>query len=243
MKKYFVLADVHSFYEEMIAALNEQGFDRDDPDHVLVSLGDLFDRGPDPVKCLAYVNSLPSERKILIRGNHEDLLLSCLAREVFFEHDLSNGTADTVIKLAGDRAEYLMWKNPRMLFAAVREDPALKRYFSELRDYAEMGEYVFVHGWIPQREESEDWRSGDWREARWLNGMERWQQGDRLPEKTVLCGHWRTSWGHSVLEKKGSEFGEDADFSPFSQPGILALDACTAYSGRVNCVVLTLSEE
>ena len=34
MKKLFVVADVHSFYEEMLAALKDKGFDRDDPDHI-----------------------------------------------------------------------------------------------------------------------------------------------------------------------------------------------------------------
>lgn len=96
MKKLFVVADVHSFYEKMIKALSEQGFDRDDPDHVFVSLGDLFDRGLSPLKCLNFVNSLPAERKILIRGNHEDLLEECLAREAFFAHDIHNGTMDTI---------------------------------------------------------------------------------------------------------------------------------------------------
>ena len=52
MKKLFVVADIHSFYEEMIKALSEQGFDREDPDHIFVSLGDLFDRGPSPLECL-----------------------------------------------------------------------------------------------------------------------------------------------------------------------------------------------
>lgn len=39
-------------------------------------------------------------------------------------------------------------------------------------------------------------------------------------------------------EGKGSEFGPDADFSPYYSPGFIALDACTARSGKVNIVVL-----
>lgn len=35
-----------------------------------------------------------------------------------------------------------------------------------------------------------------------------------------------------------SEIGEKADFSPFYSDGIIALDACTALSGIVNCIVL-----
>lgn len=56
--------------------------------------------------------------------------------------------------------------------------------------------------------------------------------------KTIVCGHWHTSYGHSKYEHKGSEFGEDADFSPYYGPGIIAIDACTAFSGKVNCLVI-----
>ena len=47
-----------------------------------------------------------------------------------------------------------------------------------------------------------------------------------------------TSCGHSRFEGKGTEFDPDADFSPYYAPGIIALDACTAYSGRVNIITM-----
>ena len=64
-------------------------------------------------------------------------------------------------------------------------------------------------------------------------------QTAREPEKNIVCGHWHTSYGHSTYEKRGSEFGEDADFSPYIAPGIIAIDACTAHTGMVNCVVIS----
>ena len=242
MSKYFVVSDVHSFYREMISALTEAGFDREDPEHIFVSLGDLMDRGPSPLECLEFLNAIPLERKVLIRGNHEDLLMDCLARECALEHDIHNGTSDTVWRLAGETADVLYRRNPRLLFAAVREQATLREYVFSLVDYAEIGDYVFVHGWIPPRKGApeRDWRRGNWREARWFNGMGKWKCGALVPNKTVVCGHWHVSWGHSVLEKKGTEFGEKADFSPFIAPGIIAIDACTAYSHRVNCIVLDI---
>lgn len=242
MKKIFVVSDVHSYYDEMLAALNKQGFNRNDPDHIFVSLGDLLDRGPAPLKCLTFVNSLPIDRKILIRGNHEDLLEECLSRRDFSMIDIHNGTMDTVLSLAGSKGYDLYQKDTHTFFSLVREKPILTEYLSVLRDYAEIGEYVFVHGWIPSRKKSpgKDWRFGDWNRARWFNGMEKWKQGARLSNKTILCGHWHTSWGHSVLEKRGAEFGKKADFSPFIQPGIVALDACTDYSHQVNCFVIEI---
>lgn len=58
------------------------------------------------------------------------------------------------------------------------------------------------------------------------------------PNKTIVCGHYHTSYGHSVYENKGSEFGVDADFSPFYAKGIIGLDGCTAWTGEVNCIVI-----
>lgn len=113
-------------------------------------------------------------------------------------------------------------------------------------DYFETEHYVFTHGWIPSipnRDKSysyiSSWREADreqWNQARWFNGMDAAQTADE--NKTIVCGHWHTSYGHSKYEHKGTEFGEDADFSPYYGPGIIAIDACTAFSGKVNCLVM-----
>ena len=91
MKKLFVVSDVHSFYTQLIKVLNEKGFDKNNPEHWFVSCGDLLDRGPESQQCLKFVNSL--ERKILIRGNHEDLMEEAINRGVFYSQDMSNGTS------------------------------------------------------------------------------------------------------------------------------------------------------
>ena len=57
-------------------------------------------------------------------------------------------------------------------------------------------------------------------------------------EKIIVCGHWHASYGHSMIDHNGSEFGCDAVFTPFYGNGIIALDACTAKTGFVNCIVL-----
>ena len=118
-------------------------------------------------------------------------------------------------------------------------------------NYYETKKYVFVHGWIPCNNRHgwsanyyspiEDWREAgesSWKEARWINGMLAYSYGVTEKDKTIVCGHWHCSWGHCRLEGKCSEFGKDSDFSPFYAEGIIAIDGCTAYSGRVNCIVL-----
>lgn len=58
------------------------------------------------------------------------------------------------------------------------------------------------------------------------------------PGKTIVCGHWHASFGHSVYAKRCSEFMSDAIFNPYVSEGIIAIDACTAHSGFVNCIVI-----
>ena len=115
-------------------------------------------------------------------------------------------------------------------------------------DYYETDHYIFVHGWIPCAFQGfrryniiVDWRNSDrqaWESARWYNGMDAAAAGVTVDGKTIVCGHWHSSYGHSRYEKKCTEFGEDADFSPYYAPGIIALDACTAHSHKVNVIVL-----
>ena len=56
--------------------------------------------------------------------------------------------------------------------------------------------------------------------------------------KTIVCGHWHCSFGHARYEHDGSEFESNANFTPYRANGIIALDACTALSGKVNCIVI-----
>lgn len=247
--KYFVVADVHGFYDEMQTALSAAGFDRNNPNHIFVSCGDLLDRGQQPRECLQFVMSLDPERRILVRGNHEDLMEEAIVRHAFFTHDISNGTRDTARALTGltDDTDVLL---------EMRTLPLYNSYIRECVNWGETSHYIFVHGWIPcftctkmsmYRDQveyipiEENWRDVGrrlWESARQYNGMDAWGWGVREPDKTIVCGHWHTSWGHCHLHHDGTEFGETSKFTPFIDKGIIAVDACTAYSGFCNCVVL-----
>ena len=91
--KIFVVADVHGFYDEMRYALDQAGFNPEDDNHLLISLGDIVDRGPKPVEVLEYLMGL--KNKILVKGNHEDLAEEMMRTGEFHGHDVSNGTFDT----------------------------------------------------------------------------------------------------------------------------------------------------
>lgn len=239
--KCFIVSDVHSFYDEMIQALTEKGFDKNNPQHVFISLGDLLDRGNKPIECLKFVNSL--DRKILIKGNHEDLMQEMIQRKCCLYHDVYNGTVSTASFLSN---MIVKDETQEEMLEKVNNNELWKTYINSCIDFAETDRYIFVHGWIPY---GDDWRSlpsKEWKYARWLNGMSKWKSTKNITEgKTIFCGHFHTSWGHCYLHNDGPEWDcglDKAKFTTFKDKGIRALDACTAYSRFVNCEVVNVSK-
>lgn len=240
-KKYFVVADVHGFYKELMKALEGAGYDKNNKDHVFVSCGDLFDRGPDARECMRFVNSIPSDRKILIRGNHEVLMREMILNLSDYPrtHDIRNGTWNSAIDIT--RADYVE------VMRAMRKNDEWWEYYNSCVNYAEVGNYIFVHGWLPINSTPNgpvvrsDWRElddKDWEEAGWLNGIATWTYGARIKDKTIVCGHWNVSWGWKNIRRAcKDEYKGDAIHDSFIDDGIVALDACTVISHKINCYV------
>ena len=247
--KYFVVSDVHGFYSILMNTLAEKGFDIDNPNHHLIICGDAFDRGKEAKQLQDFlVMLLEQNRLIYICGNHEELLIQLvcelpqIADHVEWTHHASNGTLHTLSQLTG------------MTISQIKRDPwRAQRYFyntslfktvlPEIIDYAEIGDYIFVHGWIPSFAHLDDFRNAnpkEWQEARWWNGMEMWHnRACRVPGKTIVCGHWNCSWGHAYADSETyTEFGQSANWEPFEREGIIAIDRCTAYTRQMNCIVL-----
>ncbi len=243
--KYYVTADIHGFYSIFLRALTDSGFFTDSEPHKLVILGDLFDRGKEAKQMQKFILEHWPDL-ILIRGNHEDLFQEMVTVDegLPYSHHFSNGTYDTALQLTG--FDPVMAQIRHWDFAeAARKTPYFSEIIPSMLDYYETENYVFTHGWIPcihgrsGYSYISEWREssvGEWQNARWYNGIEAVRTC--MEEKTILCGHWHASYGHSRYEGKGSEFGPDADFSPYKAPGIVALDACTGFSETLNVIVL-----
>lgn len=251
MKHYFCASDIHSFYDEWIISLKTNGFELDNKNHIIIICGDLFDRGTQSVECYEFVKDLSQKgRLIYVKGNHEELLEQCV-RDLKLgrigRHHISNGTIKTLSDFM-NCSEYDILCNcyEGTKFNRITKD-VIDFIDNNSVDYYELGDKVFVHGWIPvgtvsdtdnTMEVKNNWREGNWSSARWENGIEMAHFKLTVPNKTVVCGHWHTSWGHSRYHKNGDEWdGATADFSPYRDNGIIAIDACTAYTRMVNVVV------
>lgn len=252
-KKYFVASDVHSFFDELMVALNEKGFEKDNKDHILCVCGDLFDRGTQPRQLFEFVKELQAQNRLVyVRGNHEDLLFDCMNEikcgKIPGSHHFHNKTVETICRICG-QSEWIVynptWKDK--IFELMQ--PVLDFISDNCVDYAEIGDCVLVHGWVPLLMDFRDGTSEDWERARWANGMEKWKNPVcRVPGKTVICGHWHCSYGWSHIRQERKEFPDKnrkdwkKSFEPFVDDGIMAIDACTAYSGLCNVIVIEDNE-
>ena len=165
--KYFIVSDTHSFYSELMQTLNDVGFDFNNPEHIFVLCGDLFDRGKESKEILEWVKSLPKERRVLIRGNHEYLLRDLLKKDFPDSWDFSNGTVRTCCDLTGYDIYDVYYSTYSKFFDTgynvwnqVRKD--MKKYdlvkwiFSdEWVNYYEINDLILVHSFIPLKDNSD----------------------------------------------------------------------------------------
>lgn len=77
--KIVAISDIHGHYVEMIDGLNSCGFKENDPNQLLVVCGDCFDRGNRNMDVLKYLSSI--RNKVIIRSNHEDMLLEVFSKK------------------------------------------------------------------------------------------------------------------------------------------------------------------
>ncbi len=292
MKKYFVCSDIHGFYEEFRDSLNEAGFDKYNPEHVLIVLGDLFDRGNKPWEVYQFLVHIPKERVILIKGNHEYLLEKLVKRKFPLDHDYTNGTYGTLVALFKDpELERIKWINDHknkipneilyiqsydhfyhiqaQLYRSKKINQILKWLNSSswLNCY-ELGQYIFVHSFIPLKVSEElygeptkyeyfsDWRDCQdeklWELSTWNCPYQFYLQGlfdEELKKgKILVCGHWHTSAFYNDLLYKDDPDNQldihtqNPIFKSNKYPGLIGLDACTVLTKKVNVFVINEDE-
>ena len=258
--KFYVVSDGHSYFSIMKKALEEKGFFSDTEPHKLIICGDIMDRGPESKEMEDFVLDLmKKDQIILIRGNHEDLFLDMVDNFINYRdtilshrsHHWSNGTALTGLDLT-DIVDVIEYQNKFDI--KCKETEFYKTIIPACKNYYETKNYIFVHSWIPVKcldpypvhytrhrkfEFNPDWRNAtekEFEQARWCNPFEMAKQG-LTTDKTIVFGHWHCSTGWANKEGR-SEFDSDSKFDTFYGNGYIGIDACTAYTKKVNCIIL-----
>ncbi|MBP5165591.1 MAG: metallophosphoesterase, partial [Lachnospiraceae bacterium] len=254
--RYYVMSDLHSCLTPFREALSSSGFYDDAQPHKLIILGDYFDRGPEAPELSDFLCSLiDAGNTILLRGNHEDLMLDMLdfmednagTNAVFYSHYARNGTLKTVLTLTGASERDVIDDAPGVT-AKMRQTDLVKKIIPATVDYYETARYVFVHGWIPCARANEelgclppsfdDWRNAspdDWFAARWMDYLSGLKYDANPTGKTIVCGHRSTRYGHAQLDGNDDP---SVIYTPFRREGLIAVDGTVVRSNVINCVIL-----
>ena len=236
MKKLFVVSDIHGHATILKKALQDAGFDPQNPDHLLVCCGDCFDRGVENRAVLDYLRSIPN--KVLIRGNHEDMLEQAMLRGSISALEVRNGTVNTLEEFFG--ASNIDRMGKMTMNSAVKEE--LMEFIGGMVDFFETEKYVFTHGWIPLQYEwgeykkRADWRTASvtsWYRARFTGWTQVYEQKMTLPGKTIVCGHRGAHYAYQFDEQRSTHCHD-----PFYGKQMIAIDGLTIVSRQVNVLVV-----
>lgn len=85
-RNIWVVGDLHGCYTLLMNKLDEIGFDT--TQDLLISVGDLIDRGSENVECMELI-TFPWFRAV--RGNHEQMMLDGLSERGNVNHWMANG--------------------------------------------------------------------------------------------------------------------------------------------------------
>lgn len=85
-RNIWVVGDLHGCYTNLMNRLDEVGFEADKD--LLISVGDMVDRGTENVECLDLINQ-PWFRAV--RGNHEQMMIDGLSEHGNVNHWIANG--------------------------------------------------------------------------------------------------------------------------------------------------------
>lgn len=237
-RKLFVVSDVHGHFAALMEALYDAGFDKTNEDHIFVSCGDLFDRGNGNEYVYKFVRSL--ERKILIKGNHEDMLRDILDSGGLDDDNIDNGADKTVLELLGNDA---IVENQRIHPKYAEKGAEIIDFIDSMCDYFEEGQYIFTHGWVPILVDDDhnpslapNWRDAskeDWIEARWVGWHEVYGTDAMIEGKTVVCGHRPAQFGRMFDDTREPDCN-----LPFFGEGLIAIDTYTARTNQVSVLVI-----
>lgn len=264
-KKLFVCSDLHGFYEETLKALKDAGYDENNDEHLLIVLGDLFDRGENSVQIYEWLFRLQKEGKaIILRGNHEPFLEEYLNGTCLTPFNwLNNGTKETLDDFSHRTASFESWcaidKQCEMSGDSFvewlketrkqinEEYPELISWLENRPNYYETQNYIFTHASIDTM--APDWHIPKkshyhfygWDACHWDDGSFLKQPVLNTNGKVVVVGHFGT---RELRKKYGLNIeGEDQD-SPLYICGKnnklekIFIDGCTVLSHKVNVIVL-----
>lgn len=230
--KYFLFSDVHGEYDALITSLEAAGFDLSNKEHMLIGLGDYFDRGSQNEFVLVFLMAMQEQGRIkLIRGNHDDMLLDFLTLNVVeaFHNLRHNGLDKTIDNLAGEKvkfpdlASYIAAKN-----LVLKNYPNIIEFLQSMIPIINIDNYVLTHAGFFSRDDKvlfvDNWNHTEI--------MVKYRAEFFDKSKIYIFGHW-----HAEKLNKSLNISTGNPYK-FIYKNFIGIDATTNISKKVTIHVI-----
>jgi serine/threonine protein phosphatase 1 len=244
--KYFLFSDVHGEYDALITSLEAAGFDLSNKEHMLIGLGDYFDRGSQNELVLAFLMAMQDQGRIkLIRGNHDDMLLNFLGNgdiqnrfdlmrstQIFINDIIHNGLNMTVAQLAGQSE---VSSNLSVLIDGADsfrnqikvKNPELLNLLNSMTNKIVIDNYVITHAGFTLKDD--------------VMVVDNWAHTERMiennhhllnPNLTYIFGHWHA-------QRLNKKFNVQTDnINKFVYKNLIGIDARTNLTKEVTIHII-----
>ena len=129
MTRRLVLGDIHGKYDYLMEVLQKCNFDYEND--LLIQIGDVVDRGPDPFLCIEEL--LKIKNRVFICGNHDSAFISKITRgDSYLGNHTQNGQGITI------QAWNKLYK--------IEKNKALEFFQEQVNYHVTEDNIIFVHG-------------------------------------------------------------------------------------------------
>lgn len=259
-KKIFAISDIHGDYKALIEGLKNSGFDENNEDHLLISLGDAFDRGSESLAVYEFLKKLSDNGKaIVLKGNHTNMFIEYLNGESLDPFNyIRNGEDETFAEFLHETKPFESWCLLNNIVEPTYGDfanwvkeardqinnefPELLQWLQDRPYYFETDNYIFTHASIDTF--AKDWHNPhcfkygyvDWDALMWDDGKF-YGRPINNTDKTIVIGHFGTDHLRNIYGLKNND---EEDFSILRRDDgrIIAIDSTTAYTHKLNVLVI-----
>lgn len=220
-KIYFNVGDIHGEYHSLIKALNDAGYDENNPLHWLISVGDLFDRGNQNVEVYEFFKRI--NRKLMILGNHDEFLLDFL-NDITLDYEWHcehNGLWETLSDFAAlpETDTWNQWSNRKLELSYIIKQlhPDLLDFLKSMVSAIKIDNVIITHGGFRQDYTTQRWYSDNFGNTESFVNFTQ----DAFPEFKFIFGHWH-AWR---LYRKFCDVNNY--FEKFEYKNYIGIDACS----------------
>lgn len=219
----YVISDIHGCYEEFLRLLEK--IDLKDEDWLYI-LGDMVDRGPEPMKVVQDVMARPNVCALM--GNHDFMAWVVLSR---LNEEIEKGGEEIRLE-QDDMINYMNWvrnggriTEKKFYGLAPAERKSVLAYLKDLAHYEELQaagrHYVLVHAGIHGFQEEKDLGSYDYSDLI-FHRTDYGKRYYRSRNTYVVTGHTPTI----VIREDGQPL-------VYEQHGHIAIDCGCVYGGKL----------